>query len=55
MVRWKDFIRSRMAVLAGADFFTAEILTLKGLVTYYAPLVFERNESLRRLAANHPG
>jgi hypothetical protein len=24
-----------MAVLAGADFFTVEILTLKGLVTYY--------------------
>jgi transposase len=34
-VRWKDFIRSHMAVLAGADFFTVEILTLKGLVTYY--------------------
>lgn len=23
---WKDFIRSHMAVLAGADFFTAEVL-----------------------------
>lgn len=34
-VRWKDFIRSHLAVLAGADFFTVEILTLKGLVTYY--------------------
>jgi transposase InsO family protein len=34
-VGWKDFIRSHMAVLAGADFFTVEILTLKGLVTYY--------------------
>jgi transposase len=29
-VRWRDFIRSHMAVLAGADFFTVEILTLKG-------------------------
>jgi hypothetical protein len=34
-IRWKDFIRSHMAVLAGADFFTAEVLTLRGLVTYY--------------------
>ena len=34
-VGWKDFIRSHMAVLAGADFFTVEIVTLKGLVTYY--------------------
>jgi hypothetical protein len=33
-VGWKDFIRSHMAVFAGADFFTVEILTLKGLVTY---------------------
>ena len=24
-----------MAVLAGTDFFTAEVLTLRGLVTYY--------------------
>jgi transposase InsO family protein len=45
-VRWKDFIRSHMAVLAGADFFTVEILTLKGLVTYYV-LFFIRLESRR--------
>jgi hypothetical protein len=32
---WKDFIRAHMAVLAGADFFTVEVLTLRGLVTYY--------------------
>ena len=32
---WKDFIASHMAVLAGVDFFTVEILTWRGLVTYY--------------------
>jgi len=32
---WRDFIRAHMAVFAGADFFTVEVLTLRGLVTYY--------------------
>ena len=32
---WKDFIRSHMDVLAGIDFFTVEVLTWKGLATYY--------------------
>ena len=31
---WADFIRTHMALLAGTDFFTAEVLTLRGLVTY---------------------
>jgi putative transposase len=32
---WAAFIRTHLAVLAGTDFFTVEILTLHGLVTYY--------------------
>ncbi len=32
---WKDFIAAHMSVLAGADFFTVELLTWRGLVTYY--------------------
>ena len=32
---WADFIRSHMAVLAGIDFFTAEVLSWRGLATYY--------------------
>ena len=32
---WTEFIRAHMAVLAGTDFFTVEVLTLRGLVTYY--------------------
>jgi putative transposase len=32
---WKDFIAAHMNVLAGTDFFTVEVLTWRGLVTYY--------------------
>ena len=32
---WKDFIASHMSVIAGMDFFTVEILTWRGLITYY--------------------
>jgi hypothetical protein len=32
---WAEFIQAHLAVLAGTDFFTAEVLTLRGLVTYY--------------------
>ena len=31
---WKEFLRSQVDVLAGADFFTVEVLTGRGLVTY---------------------
>ena len=34
-MNWTEFIRSHMAVLAGIDFFTVEVLTWRGLVTYY--------------------
>jgi putative transposase len=30
---WKDFIRAHMAVLVATDFFTVEVLTLRGLIT----------------------
>jgi transposase InsO family protein len=32
---WKEFIRTHRDVLAATDFFTAEVWTLSGLVTYY--------------------
>jgi hypothetical protein len=41
-----DFIRSHMAVLAGVDFFTVEVLTWRRLVTYYV-LFFIHLESRR--------
>ena len=45
-ISWKDFIRSHMELLVGTDFFTVEVLTLKGLVTYYV-LFFIHLESRR--------
>jgi putative transposase len=32
---WKEFIRTHMDVLVATDFFTTEVWTLGGLVTYY--------------------
>src|SRR6202166_4951280 len=32
---WKDFLAAHMSVLAGCDFFTVEVLSWRGLVTYY--------------------
>ena len=32
---WVEFIRAHLSVLAATDFFTVEVLTLRGLVTYY--------------------
>jgi putative transposase len=32
---WAAFIRAHQAVLAGTDFFTVEVFTLRGLATYY--------------------
>src|SRR5215469_11720061 len=32
---WKEFIRRHLDVLAGTDFFTVEVLTWRGLATYY--------------------
>ena len=53
---WKDFIRSHMDVLGATDFFTVELLTWRGLVTYYV-LFFIHLESRRVSIAgitNHP-
>jgi hypothetical protein len=43
---WADFIRSRMTVLTGINFFTAEVLTWRGLATYYV-LFFLQLETRR--------
>lgn len=53
---WKDFIAAHMNVLAGADFFTVEVLSWRGLVTYYV-LFFIHLESRRVTVAGitrHP-
>jgi putative transposase len=53
---WAAFIRTHLALLAGTDFFTAEVLTLRGLMTYYV-LFFIHLESHRMAVAGitvHP-
>src|SRR3981189_1838910 len=45
-ITWATFVRTHLALLAGSDFFTAEVLTLRGLVTYYV-LFFIHLESRR--------
>ena len=48
---WKDFITSHVAVLAGTDFFTAEVLTWRGLYTYYVLFVIQLETRRVTLAA----
>jgi hypothetical protein len=43
---WAEFIRTPLALLAATDLFTVELLTLRGLVTYYV-LFFIHFESRR--------
>ena len=50
---WKDFIRAHMSALAGSDFFTAEVITWHGLVTYYV-LFFLHLDSRRVSIAGIP-
>jgi putative transposase len=45
-ITWAAFIRTHLALLAGTDFFTAEVLTLRGLLTYFV-LFFIHLESRR--------
>jgi putative transposase len=53
---WKEFIRLHMDVLAGADFFTVEVLTWRGLVTYYVLFFIEVGSRRVRLGGitRHP-
>jgi putative transposase len=43
---WAEFIRIHLALLAATDFFTVEVLRLRGLVTFYV-LFFIHLESRR--------
>jgi putative transposase len=63
---WSAFIRTHLALLAGTDFFTAEVLTLRRLMTYYvlffihlesrrvdiAGITIHPNEPLKQMARN---
>ena len=50
---WKDFIAAHMAVLAGMDFFTVEVLTWRGLATYYVLFILHLETRLRGAGGDH--
>jgi hypothetical protein len=50
---WKDFLAAHMNALAGCNFFMVEVLTWRGLVTYYV-LFFLHLESRRVSVAGSP-
>jgi hypothetical protein len=52
----KKFISAHMAVLAGTDFFTVEVLTWRGLATYYVLFFIQRETRRITLAGmtRHP-
>lgn len=51
---WKEFIRMHLNVLTATDFFTAEVLTFKGLVTYYCLFFIHLDSRLVHLAGITP-
>src|SRR5207245_1187923 len=38
---WRAFLRAHWGAIAGADFFTTEVWTWRGLVTYYTVFVID--------------
>jgi len=38
---WRTFLRAHWGAIAGADFFTSEVWTARGLVTYYTRFVID--------------
>src|SRR5674476_712546 len=50
---WAAFIRAHLAVLAGTDFFTVEVLTLRGLVTYYVLFFIHLESRKMDIAGDH--
>ena len=52
---WKEFIRAHLDVLVATDFFTAEVWTLGGLVTYYVLFFIHRGSRQVHVAVTpHP-
>lgn len=53
---WRNFTAAHMSVMSGADFFTVEVLTWRGLVTYYVFffLHFERRRVNIARITRHP-
>ena len=44
---WRTFLRAHWHALFAADFFTTEIWTVRGLVTYYTVFVIELHSPIQ--------
>ena len=52
--RWRDFLKAHWETFAAADFFTVEVSTKQGLVTYYVLIVMELSTRRICLAGTTP-
>ena len=51
---WQTFLRAHWGAIAGADFFTTEIWTCRGLVTYYTVFVIDLASRRVRMLGSTP-
>jgi transposase InsO family protein len=51
---WRTFLRSHWGQIAGADFFTSEVWTPRGLVTYYTLFVIDLRSRRVHVAGSTP-
>src|SRR5215510_2228160 len=51
---WRTFLRAHWGALMAADFFTTEVWTLRGLVTYYTVFVIELHSRRVQIVACTP-
>src|SRR5918996_1208940 len=51
---WRTFLRAHWGVIAGADFFTTEVWTPRGLVTYYTLFVLDLKSRRVRIVGSTP-
>jgi putative transposase len=51
---WRTFLRAHWPALVAADFFTTEVWTVRGLVTYYTAFVIELHSRRMRVLGSTP-
>ena len=51
---WQTFLRAHWGALMAADFFTTEVGTVRGLVTYYTVFVIELHSRRVHIAGSTP-
>jgi putative transposase len=51
---WRAFLRAHWGEIAAADFFTTEVWTPRGLVTYYTPFVLDLGSRRVHVAGSTP-